>query len=471
MNYNKNPSINNFTDLYDQLNNKKLPKINKIVELEKIYESDKIVESNNLFISNDNNINKISSVELDIIEINLPKNPYLSSITSKYIFNLDKILSFNIYFLTTDITIINKNQFILDQLQNNKLKLSNWNEEYKKYIIQAICSYTDLINKKINIVSNYEKSNFVFILYNGNKNLGFSNTPHNLHILNTYNDGKISIFINKNYIKSEDGIKPGSLQYLTLLHEIGHAFGLAHPHDNNFGSTIMPGIPFNNNILLNDCLIPQPWFGIGFNNINTVFTTIMGYNNYNYYLPDEDKSNTIEYGYPESLMPLDYAALFYLYKIKSFSNEYILKYGVSTISGLTKSKCIIGNNIDITFDNTCKDLLYYIDDFDNFSPNNSYPLMIKLNRVANKYSSIYPIAQNSSIYTINFNNTQQSFIKINHVFTNKIINCTAPEIYVYLEIKPINIKNLVNLVVITFESNITITINYSNNKTKVNIIY
>ena len=38
------------------------------------------------------------------------------------------------------------------------------------------------------------------------------------------------------------GLMPGGYGFVTLLHEIGHGLGLAHPHDNGGGSAIFPGV-------------------------------------------------------------------------------------------------------------------------------------------------------------------------------------------------------------------------------------
>ncbi len=46
---------------------------------------------------------------------------------------------------------------------------------------------------------------------------------------------------------SANALTPGGLGFTTLLHEMGHALGLAHPHDNSGNSEIMQGVlaPFN----------------------------------------------------------------------------------------------------------------------------------------------------------------------------------------------------------------------------------
>ena len=40
----------------------------------------------------------------------------------------------------------------------------------------------------------------------------------------------------------QDGLQPGGFYFLTLIHEIGHGMGMAHPHDNGGHSSVMPGV-------------------------------------------------------------------------------------------------------------------------------------------------------------------------------------------------------------------------------------
>ncbi len=40
---------------------------------------------------------------------------------------------------------------------------------------------------------------------------------------------------------TQDGLQPGGFYFPTLIHEIGHGMGMAHPHDNGGHSSVMPG--------------------------------------------------------------------------------------------------------------------------------------------------------------------------------------------------------------------------------------
>jgi serralysin len=53
--------------------------------------------------------------------------------------------------------------------------------------------------------------------------------------------GDVNILRN-NYANPQQGFKPGSSDYITLVHEFAHVLGLAHPHDTGGGSGVFPGV-------------------------------------------------------------------------------------------------------------------------------------------------------------------------------------------------------------------------------------
>src|SRR5690606_25137487 len=56
----------------------------------------------------------------------------------------------------------------------------------------------------------------------------------------TYTLDGAGVFNNEEWI--DGGLAVGGIDYVTLLHEIGHGMGLAHPHDSAGGSLIMNGV-------------------------------------------------------------------------------------------------------------------------------------------------------------------------------------------------------------------------------------
>lgn len=83
--------------------------------------------------------------------------------------------------------------------------------------------------------------------------------------------------------------EPGQVGYATVLHELGHALGLKHPHDNGF-APFVPAFP--------------TFDQLGIEALDNSYITIMSY---------EPPQYVFGYGYPISPMALDVAALQFLY--------------------------------------------------------------------------------------------------------------------------------------------------------------
>lgn len=94
-------------------------------------------------------------------------------------------------------------------------------------------------------------------------------------------------------------LAPGSFDYVTFIHEFGHAMGLAHPHDNGGGSTIFPGVT-------------QPFGSYGSYDMNQGVYTMMSYND-GWQTAPHGASPSQSYGYEMGPMALDIAALQLMY--------------------------------------------------------------------------------------------------------------------------------------------------------------
>lgn len=91
---------------------------------------------------------------------------------------------------------------------------------------------------------------------------------------------------------SADNNRRGGFSYLTFLHEIGHAIGLEHPHEDN----PFPGVTGQNDT--------------GDNGLNTALYTVMSYNEQ---LPDGSQSYSRAFGWQMSPGAFDIAAVQALY--------------------------------------------------------------------------------------------------------------------------------------------------------------
>ncbi len=90
------------------------------------------------------------------------------------------------------------------------------------------------------------------------------------------------------------GLEQGGFGFVTIIHELGHGLGLAHPHDTGGSSTVFPGVVFSDDL--------------GDYDLNQGVYTMMSYN-------DGWKTNPAglppgyEYGYEGTPMAIDIAVL------------------------------------------------------------------------------------------------------------------------------------------------------------------
>jgi serralysin len=95
------------------------------------------------------------------------------------------------------------------------------------------------------------------------------------------------------------GLQVGGLGYLTLVHELGHGLGLAHPHDTGGGSNIWPGVTSSGNP--------------GTNNQNQDINTVMSYVHGLTSKSISGAAGADNYGFVAGPMAYDIAAIQLLY--------------------------------------------------------------------------------------------------------------------------------------------------------------
>lgn len=115
------------------------------------------------------------------------------------------------------------------------------------------------------------------------------------------------------YANSSGGLNVGGFGYLTLVHEIGHGLGMAHPHDTGGGSTIWPGVSSSSD--------PGDF------NLNQDVNTVMSYVHGLTSKPVSGAAGADNYGYVAGPMAFDIAAIQDLYGAKAShagSDTYVL---------------------------------------------------------------------------------------------------------------------------------------------------
>ncbi|MCW2306201.1 hypothetical protein [Rhodobium gokarnense] len=113
------------------------------------------------------------------------------------------------------------------------------------------------------------------------------------------------------------GLKKGGWGYTTMLHELGHALGFAHPHDNGGGSPQMPGVSSSDDL--------------GYNKLNQSLYTVMSYNSGWEAVQRPEMNDVSDYGYNYGLGAYDIAAV-------------QIKYGANTTYASGNNTYVIQNN-------------------------------------------------------------------------------------------------------------------------------
>lgn len=358
--------------------------------------------------------------------VDIPTNPYCSAITGIYAFDITKISDFKIYFFkSTDDPAVN--ECISSVLSSQSASAVDWPETFQSFAQLGINSHANLIGGTTTIVDTYDESDWVCVLMDQADFLGACYGPAIIAENPTFVDGRVVLFLD-NQDLTDDNLQPGSYNFITLIHEAGHGFGLAHPHDDGFGSTIMPAIYTNT-----DRLYPS----IGGYAQNTIFTTVMSYNDTQFFLPEPSRTVNNSVGYSFTLMPLDIVALKWMYNIDSVSNTYANTYGLSVVKIQTgtsnQTQTIMGKNRKISFSNTCGEIAFYFTK-NTYSPDNLSPINYTYNRVLGRQWSFYPMETDASVSNLVLGNTTSAylFVEKEGIRTNVLVTvrCNICNIYV-----------------------------------------
>ena len=175
--------------------------------------------------------------------------------------------------------------------------LTNWNDDEKEKMINGLRKWTDLVGIDIQEATDERSSHLKF--YITEEFLGFlafqvgptGDSYQGVGLYVRYKDQYSKYWTNT--------LEEGGFGFTTILHEMGHAVGLAHPHDQGGGSSIFPGVNHSGDL--------------GDNDLNQNVFTVMSYNDIGTDFNPSSEEEDWTTGFARGPMAFDIAAMDHLY--------------------------------------------------------------------------------------------------------------------------------------------------------------
>lgn len=212
------------------------------------------------------------------------------------------------------------NVYFADNMSSDGLVSDAWTAKQIAQFQAALDIWSSVANIKFQRVFNINNADLVEIVAGDDEFvgalgeagiLGYHNGP------TTPSSYALGAF-NTDYWDDTNG-ELGGYGFITLIHEIGHALGLAHPHDDGFGSNVMSGVsgPFGD-------------LGTGF--LNQGVYSVMSYND-GWYQRNGGMDSNDTYGGSTGLGALDIAAIQHMYGTRNNYNTGNDVYTLATANG------------------------------------------------------------------------------------------------------------------------------------------
>ncbi len=173
-----------------------------------------------------------------------------------------------------------------------------WNAHEKAQVFEVLQEYTKILGFTYEETSNVDEAEFRLITTTSNQFGAFFypqdpafGTQQGIGAFNVDNGGWL--------FDQQQGLLQGGFDFAVILHEFGHAHGLAHPHDNGGASDILAGVT-------------GPFDSYGVYDLNQGVYTVMSYNDAWPLHPDGPSPLTaagVDNGWSGTLSALDIALL------------------------------------------------------------------------------------------------------------------------------------------------------------------
>jgi serralysin len=191
----------------------------------------------------------------------------------------------------------------------------------------TLAAYEKIINVDFQLVgvdnSYLADITFNFVNDPASGNYGFAQPPGEGEFGGNGNENSSVVIYRNNYLSGLSAtLKPGSHDYVTIVHEFGHALGLAHPHDDG-GTTSDPSQLFHG--------VTAEFGDYGTANLNQGVYTTMSYND-GWKLAAAKPTSALN-GYQTGPMALDIMALQHIYGANTTHNSTSTSYVLASTAG------------------------------------------------------------------------------------------------------------------------------------------
>jgi len=188
-----------------------------------------------------------------------------------------------------------------DELADNgtdPLPSFGWNAFEKAQVLDALQEYSKILGYTYVETSNEAEAEFRLITTTS-ENYGAYFYPQDPAFGDAQGIGVFNVDSGGWNFDQQQSLLQGGFAFAVILHEFGHAHGLAHPHDNGGGSEIMPGVT-------------GPFDSLGVYDLNQGVYTVMSYNDAWQLHPDGPSPFTaagVDNGWSGTLSAFDIATL------------------------------------------------------------------------------------------------------------------------------------------------------------------